>query len=147
MNEIELNNTNLKKFVENLRKQDKEELKYFLGNNYKNKFITFILNNKTDTYFLSYNLQPACIGGAFKDKCGAQVWLLCTDNYDRKFLLKYLINKINLFKDKYGYLYNYIYKSNFKFLKFLKKQGFKVINTNNPNVKMFYFKRRKPCDI
>ncbi len=63
MIEIELNKKNLKKFISNIRDSDKEELKYFLGSNYKKKFYEMVLSIKEGIYFLSYKSSPACIGG------------------------------------------------------------------------------------
>ena len=143
MNEIKINRHNLNLFINNIRDEDLEELIYFLGNDYKNKFIDFVLNNQKGTYFLEHNSMPSCIGGIYNDNFGGQVWLLCSKDYDKKFLFTYIKEKINVFKKNNSYLYNYIYKSNFKALKWLKKFGFKVINSNNKNIKLFYHRREK----
>ena len=90
MKEIEITKNNLEYFICNLRAQDKAELVYFLGNDYKKKFINFVLNNPEGIYFLSNNSKPSCIGGVYKDKIGAQVWLLCSDDYNKKYLLQYV---------------------------------------------------------
>ena len=143
MIEIEINKKNLKKFISNIRDSDKEELKYFLGSNYKKKFYEMVLSIKEGIYFLSYNSSPACIGGIYKDETGAQIWLICAKKYDKKFLYKYIQNKIRLFINQNDYIYNYIYKSNFSFLKVLLKMGFKVKNLDNPDIKLFYYERSK----
>ena len=141
MNEITVNEENLIKFLSKIRKQDKEELIYFLGNNFKSKFINIVLSNFTETTLLEYNSIPACIGGIYKDAYGAQVWLLCSDNYDKKYLFRYIKNKLKLFQNKFDFLYNYIYKSNFSSLKWLQKCGFKVEELKNPNIKLFYYQK------
>ncbi len=143
MREIEISKNNLEIFISNLRKQDREELLYFLGKNYKTKLINTILENKKNTYLLSYKSLPSCIGGIYYDKLGAQLWLLCAENYDKKYLLSYVKEKILKFQNENIFLYNYIYKSNFKFLNFLKKLNFEVSDLKNPNIKLFYYKRRK----
>ena len=145
MREIEINKNNLNLFLENIRDKDKEELIYFFGKNYKKYFINFLLKNNKETYFLSYKSIPCAIGGAYKDKKGAQVWLLCAKEYDKKFLYKYIKEKFNKIKQKYNILYNFIYKSNFSSLNLLLKLGFQIIETNKPELKLFYLKkRRKP---
>ncbi len=143
MREIEVNIDNLEKFISNIRDSDRQELIYFLGKNYKNKFIKTLLSIKEGTYFLEYNSNPACIGGIYNNEAGGQIWLLCAKEYDKKYLYKYIKEKIILFIKNNDYLYNFIYKTNFGFLKFLLKMGFQVTELDNPDIKLFYFKRRK----
>ncbi|MBQ8476418.1 hypothetical protein IJ531_05075 [bacterium] len=146
MIEIEINKNNLEQFLDNIRDEDKKELIYFLGKDYRNIFIKTVLDNIDTTYFLALNNIPAAIGGILKDKLGAQVWLLCSKKYDRKFLLKYIKEKINLFKNENNFLYNCIYRVNFKALKWLKRFNFKVIPLGN-NIKFFYYKKGGSLDI
>lgn len=144
MLEIEINKENLEKFLLNIRNSDKEELIYFLGENYKEKFVKTVLENKKYTYFLSYNSIPSCIGGIYKDKYGAQVWLLCAEKYDKKYLFRYIKEKINIFKRDNSYLYNYIYRTNFNAIRMLSRLGFEVIDLKTPVIKKFYYERRLP---
>ena len=147
MREIEINKENLTLFLKNLRKSDAEEMIYFFGKDYKNYFIDFLLKNKKETYFLSYKSIPSAIGGAYEDKECAQVWLLCAEKYDKKFLYKYIKEKFNQIKKKYDTLYNFIYKSNFKSINLLSKLGFEVIKTNNPDLKLFYITKGGNFDL
>ena len=137
MIEIEINKQNLENFLLNIRKSDKEELIYFFGKNYKDKFIDIVLKNINSTSMLSYMGIPSCIGGTYKDVLGTQVWLLCSNKFDKKFLFKYLLKKVNELKKENRILYNYIFKSNFKAVKWLSKLGFKFSDTPDNNVKFF----------
>lgn len=147
MREIEINKENLNLFLNNLRENDREELIYFLGKDYKKCFVDFLLNNKKETYFLSYKSSPAAIGGAYNNKSCTQVWFLCAKKYDKKFLYKYIKNKFEKLKQKYDTLYNFIYKSNFSSLNLLSKFGFKVVDTNNPDLKLFYLTKGGNFDL
>jgi hypothetical protein len=144
LREIEINRHNLEVLIDNLREEDKLELIYYFKTKYKEKIINTILNIKNDTYFLAYNSIPSCIGGAYKDAKGAQVWLLCSENYNKKFLYKYVKAKLNYLKTKYNYLYNYIFESNFSSLKLLKRLGFNICSTTNSKINYFYLKGGKP---
>ena len=55
-------------------------------------------------------------------------------------VLGYVKNKLECFKDDYDFLFNFIYKSNFEFLKWLKKADFEIVD-NNENLKLFYFSK------
>ena len=147
MKEIDITKYNLKRFLSNLRSEDKDELLFFLGKNYRQKFINFLLENKNDTYFLSFNNNPACIGGFYQDTIGLQVWLLCSNSYDKKYLYKYIKEKFAIYKNKYNFIYNYIYKANFKSLKLVRKLGFEVKELNNVNIKLFYYLKGDNLDI
>lgn len=144
MIEIKATKENLEKFIDNICDEDKQELMYFLKDDYKSKFVEILLKNQENTYFLSHLNIPVAIGGLSFDKLNrAVVWLLCSNEYKKHKieLFKYVLNKIKLFKSKHNFLYNYIYKSNFKALKWLEKCGFKSLNLKNVNdFKFFYYK-------
>lgn len=147
MIEIEINKENLKKFIDDISPEDKEELKYFYKKDFKKKFIKIALENKNNcSYFLADNNKtPVAVGGVCKinnekQKTG-QIWLLVTNKAKkhRFFLYKYIKRKIVLFKTQYDFLFNYIFKSNFKALIWLKKCGFKARESSDINYKLFYF--------
>lgn len=143
MIEIEVNKENLNLFLDNIRDSDRVELEYFLGKNYRTKFINTVMENKNNTYFLSYGLTPSCIGGIYPDKIGAQVWLLCAKKYKRKFLYAYIKNKLKIFIKNNLILYNYVFESNFSSLKLIDRLGFNITNTNDSRLKLFYRKGGK----
>jgi len=149
LREIEVNRKNLIDFLDDIRECDKEELIFFLGKKYKNQFIKTVLSNKQYTYFLAENANPIAIGGICPDKNKGIVWLLCTNKakQNKKFLYSYIKNKITLFKKEYDFLYNYIYRSNFAAIKWLKKNGFNFIDLKNTNdIKFFYFSKGENFD-
>ncbi len=145
---IEINEENLAKFLNDIRLEDEEELERIFKDNYKKCFldIAFELKNDKNSYFLAdENDAPIAIGGAYqiqsdKKKIG-QIWLLSArKSYKRRFFLyKYVKNKISFFKKEFDILFNYIYKSNFDALKWLKNFGFRTQDLENPDFKMFYF--------
>lgn len=148
------NENNLKLFLKDIKKEDKLELIHTYGEDFENIFIKTILEDikDSDIYFLTHNFKPVAIGGAVKLKENpdvAQVWLLCTNNIQnhKLYLYKYIKSKIELFKKKYSILFNYIYKSNFSALLWLKKYGFKSIDLENEDFKFFYFSKGGHFDI
>lgn len=143
MKEIEINKENLNTFINDIRKTDKEELIYSYKENYKNEFINACIRQKRHIYFVSDKYEnPVAIGGIKTVKKGyGLIWLLCTNKLkeNKKDLYKYVKNKVSLFKKEYSIIFNYIYKSNFASLNFLKSLGFKIIDLPDENFKMFYF--------
>ena len=78
----------------------------------------------------------------------AQIWLLLSNKAKnhKQLIFKYVKKYLNCGFLKYDILFNFIYKSNFKALKWIKKctqKGFifSIYNTLNPDLKLFYFKR------
>ncbi len=146
MKEIEINKENLIKLFNNLRKDDLRELKVIFKNNIKRNFVKICLENK-DTYFIADDKgSPLAIGGIkifyIKNFLVGQVWLLCSNDVSKNRLsvLKYVKDKIGEFKLECDVLFNFIYKSNFSFLKWLKYADFEAIPINN-NFKLFYYKK------
>ena len=114
----------------------------------KDDFINICFDEKSEIYILGFDENsPLAIGGIYKTDINgtdAQLWLLTT-NETKKIkveFLKYLKSKIKYFKSKFQVLYNVVYKSNFKILKFLKKFDFKVRQTSNPDFKLFYYNKK-----
>lgn len=148
MIEIEINKENLIKFIDDLKPSDKEELEYFYKEDCCEKFIKIVLeNDNKHTYFLAdENYNPVALGGALRvdsKRNIGQVWLLSTNkiNKHKVFLYSYIKKKIAFFKEEYNILFNYIYKSNFSALKWLKKCGFGVKVLDDKNYKLFYFNK------
>ena len=147
---LEINKKNLFEFLDDIRECDKEELIFFLGKDYKNQFIKSVLYYKAYTYFLSDGISPVAIGGICPNKKIGVVWLLCTNKLEqnKKYIYSYVKDKINLFKKNYKILYNYIYKSNFCAINWLKKNGFTFVDLENRNdLKLFYFSKGENFDI
>lgn len=144
MIEIELNEKNLLLFLKNIRQEDKKELEYFFKENLEQNFIKICLKNP-ETYFVAdKNLQPIAIGGVKEIKNNnhtfGQVWLLCTNEYKKNkiSLYKYIKSKIDNFKTRFDFLFNYIYKTNFDALLWLKKCGFVSCDCSE-QFKLFYY--------
>ncbi len=150
MKEITVDKYNLEALLNDLRIEDKQELIASVGNDYKKIFTETILKNKNNCCFLSDdNNNPLAIGGIVKLNSNySSPWLISSNKfkYHKKDILKYVYKKINEYKKENNILFNYIYKSNFKALKWLKKFGFKTMNTNN-DYKIFYFSKEKKIDI
>jgi len=140
---LDLNKKNLKAFLDDLRKEDKKELEIFFKTNTLEDFFSLCFKNKKTTYFLeNKNNIPVALGGVVSKENKGLIWLLCTNEakYHKKELYGIIKTKISDFKKEYPYLYNYIYKTNFKALLWLKKLGFKYKKVNE-NFKYFYFER------
>lgn len=145
MIEKRINKKYLKLFLKNLRYQDKKELE----NSEINSFLEFYKICKcplSQIYFLVDEADfPLALGGVYDvskfDLKIGQIWLLSTPEiYKNRFaFLKYIKNKMDFFKNNYDILFNYIYESNFNFLKLLKANGFKALDTNKFEYKLFYF--------
>ena len=148
MQEVEINKKYLDEFVKNLRKEDKEEILECYGDNLT-EFFEICLNKKYKTYFLlADDNKPLALGGVF-DVAGnlekeARIWFLMTDNknFNKLAFSRYIKNKILNFQKDYDLLFNYIYKSNFSALKWLIPLGFKVIDINMSDYKLFYFAKK-----
>ena len=143
MKEVKATRKNIKKFIKNLRKEDYEELKYFLKKKISKKFQKE-LENLSDFYFLSDKIHPIALGGVQQDKILKNIgkaWLLCTNksSKNRIKLYKFIKEKILNYQKQYNIIYNFIFKSNFKAQKWLEKFGFIFLNTQNPDFKLFYY--------
>lgn len=145
MIEKRINKKYLKLFLKNLRYQDRKELENSNINNFL-EFYKICTSPLSEIYFLvNKNDFPMALGGVYDvSKFGlkiGQIWLLSTPEiYKNKLaFLKYIKNKIDFFKNNYDVLFNYIYEPNFSFLKFLKANEFKILNTNKFDYKLFYF--------
>lgn len=147
MIELPITREYLKIFFDNLRYEDKLELDKMCLDFSLDEFFKIITSKNSITYFIAdLNLNPIAIGGVVKENASrAKIWLLCSKNilFYKKSFLKYISLKLKYFKSNYSYLYNYIYRSNFPILNWLKGFGFKWIDLNNPDYKYFYFKRKE----
>ncbi len=144
MMEAEPNYKLLKQFLATLRREDKEETQALGCQNFEYDLFDYLDNKPEYTYFLlSKNKKPLALGGAKETGIPyvAKVWLLTTNELknNKLELYKYVKNKIELFKTKYDVLYNFIYKTNFNSLKWLKKAGFSELSLENRDYKLFYF--------
>lgn len=144
MIEVEVTNKYLREFLSNIRQEDKLEIDFSKHECFEKELFDVCFDKTYDTYFLSTNDgKPLVLGGAYlvNNSKTARVWLLATDylESEKKSVYGYVKNKIELFKDKYDILYNFIYKTNFNSLKWLKKCGFKVFDLKDSNFKLFYF--------
>ena len=145
MKNIDFSKENLSFLYDNLRQSDKKELNFYIDN--KKDFIKMCIENKKRAYFLSdAKNRPVAIGGVKKiDNSTGQIWLLSTKYFKKHkvYLMKYIFSKIEEFKKEYSILFNYIYLENFDALIWLKKSGFKVLDTNDKRFKLFYFKKEE----
>lgn len=146
--------------LNNLRNEDELELKALWGNKWIEKTIKS-LKDKDVLILYGFNDEgnfvPVSMGG-FVQMFGqnsliACVWLLST-NYiykNKKMFVTELLKQLEQASYKYEIIYNYIYKSNYKAKKWLKKLGF---NFNNPKPEglnleegfEFFYKRNNPVN-
>ena len=145
MKNIEFNKENLGELFDTLRQSDKKELNFYIKN--KKEFIKICQLSQKGAYFLADDKnRPLAVGGAKEiDNSTAQLWLLSSKYFykNRFYLMKYIYSKIEFFKQKYSKLYNYIYFENFDALIWLKKCGFKILDTKDKRFKLFYFNKEE----
>lgn len=144
MIEAQLDDKLLDEFLNTLRKEDKIEIDALADKNLKKDLFEISKDKNGYFYFLlSNNQKPLALGGAkqMKNPKIAKVWMLCTDELEKNkvHFYKYVKNKIEFLKTKFDVLYNFIYKSNFSSLVWLKKCGFKELTLTNSDYKLFYF--------
>lgn len=133
----------VKFILNNLRKEDKQELEILWGNDWYNK----ALDNIKKTSFLvligkdNYKKDVPIAMGGFeelfeKNEKIACVWLLSTDliKNNKKLFFKTLANQLLMASRKYQIMYNYIYKSNFGAKEWLEKFGFRFNNPHPENI-------------
>ncbi|MBR1617473.1 hypothetical protein IJ670_04910 [bacterium] len=139
---------NLLEFAKILRKEDKKEVVFSLGKNFENKFVNIILKHKKHTHMLFYQNIPIAIGGvcpenkkAFYGLKAGKVWLLSSylAPLHWKNIFRFLNFQLDIYKENYDFLYNYIYKSNYASISWIKKIGFEVVDLDNSDFKLFYF--------
>jgi len=145
MIEAKLTKEYLDLFVDNLRSEDKEELVQFYPTSLEEFSKTCFEDNQKIYFVLSDKIKPLALGGAYliknKKYKTAQVWLLSSNEIKESKieLFKYVLARLEEFKNEYEILFNYIYKTNFSALKWLKKAGFKVVDLKNADYKLFYY--------
>lgn len=125
--------------LNNLRQEDKQELKALWGKHWK-QFAFESIQDKDGLVLYGNNYQgetvPIAMGGIYnlsgKSCSVACVWLLSTVFVynNRHIFMKTIRKEILKASKKYDILYNYIYKSNYEAKTWLKKLGFSF---NNPN--------------
>lgn len=131
--------------LDNLRKEDKEELQALYGDNWYSSTLVDIKDKEVLVLYGNVekkNNVPIAIGGfstLFEESTEiACVWMLAS-KYIRKngvLFLKELKNQIEIAEKKYKIMYNFIYKSNKSAKKWLKKVGFKFDNPNPERMKV-----------
>lgn len=145
MKKLKTDKFNLKKLLKTIKDEDKDELKHSFGKDYAKKFLKICFKASEKYFYGDDCSNPIAIGGVepfLKDnlKIG-QIWLISSKNFTEQNieLFKYINSKINEFKKEYDVLYNIIYKSNFKALKWLSRCGFKILDTECDDYKLFYY--------
>lgn len=132
MYKISKNNLNhLNLILDNLREEDLEEVIAVYGNRWREK--VFISTINTDFITLLKDEMPIAIGGFVpnsEDSKIACVWLLCTKavTFNKYSLLKELKTQLSKAENEFDIMYNFIYKSNFGAIPWIKKLGFKFDN-------------------
>ena len=143
--------------LNNLRKEDEQELIALYGDNWKEETLA---NLKNKDFYVLYgkcnnsDIKPIAMGDFCRlfpqDNSIACVWLLTT-----KFIYKnkslFWKNLIRMFKQnclKYDIMYNFIYKSNVQAKKWLKKIGFKFDNPHPDGINLkegfeFFYKTKE----
>ncbi len=150
MIELLINRKNLNKFLNDIRKSDRDELFYHFGKKLRKKFIQTVKNTK-NTYFIgSDSGKPLALGGFHKnnDDDVFLAWLLCTNEAkNNKYeLYKYIKAKVDKYKEKCSFMFNYIYKSNYDSLKLLSALGFSIVDLTCEDFKLFYYTKGNSFD-
>ena len=116
--------------LDNLRKEDLEELKALWGEKWREQTIKNIM--ETDFLVLvGVSDNPVVMGGIWetgeKGSGVACVWLLSTEEvkFHTVALIKNISREIKKAEKKYSIFYNFIYKSNLSAKKWLRILGFK----------------------
>ena len=149
MNEIEF-------ILSNLRNEDREELENLFGENWYQKTLDSLKDEKFLILYGQGNGKgrvPVAMGGFYdvtKENCKiACVWLLSTKyvSQNKTALMRVLRNQLYNNSDKYDVLYNFIYKSNKGAKLWLRKLGFSFDNPNPENIKLkkdfeFFYRRK-----
>ena len=150
MIETKITKDNLDEFLKNLRYQDRQEMLKVMTPNFIKEFYDICLNENSASYLLqTTDKQPLALGGAVDVITGfyktARIWLLCSQYLEcnKIQVFKYVKDKLLRFKEEYDILFNFIYKSNFDSLKWLKTQGAIVVDLENIDFKLFYFVNEK----
>ncbi len=126
--------------LDNLRKEDLEEIIELWGNDWKDKFIKNTMS--TEFLILTNNNIPIAMGGIVPvgtaESGIACVWLICSKyvKNNRILLLKTIKKQIDSASSEFNVFYNYIYKLNFEAKKWLKNLGFKFDNPSPPNLEV-----------
>lgn len=148
-----LNEKLLDDLVCNLRKEDKCELIQLFPTSLDEFYKTCFEKEHKIYCVTTDKSEPLAIGGAYqvlgrKHKT-AQVWLLSSNKLkeNKIALYKYVVELINEFKKEYDTLFNFIYKSNFSSLKWLKRLGFKIVDLKNQDYKLFYYHKGGDLDL
>ncbi len=143
--------------LENLRKEDKEELVALYGDDWKIKTLNDLENKKflvlygKDNYS---NIVPIAIGGFYEcfngDKSIACAWLLSSSyiKINKSIFLKEFKNQLLFAEEKYEIMFNFIHRTNFNAKKWLAKFGFKFDNPKPKNIPVqdgfeFFYKVNK----
>ncbi len=154
INEIEF-------ILSNLRREDKEELENLFGNDWYQKTLSSLKDEKFLILYGQGNATgrvPVAMGGFYKveDKSAdiACVWLLSSRfiSQNKTALMRVLKNQLYLNAHKYDILYNFIYKSNYGAKLWLKKLGFNFDNPNPKNIKLkkdfeFFYKTKERSNL
>lgn len=147
MIEAKITQENIAEFFKYLRDSDLKEVEFFLGRKSVDEFIKACFSS-TKTYLLKTTFdEPLVLGGLKEFKQGnktiGQVWLLSTIFLykKKKSVYKYILSKIFEFQNEYTFLFNYIYKTNYSALNWLKQCGFECIDLERNDLKFFYFNK------
>jgi hypothetical protein len=143
--------------LNDLRDEDKCELKALYGRNWKKKTLLSIKDKKFYVLY-GYNKEKQSVPVAIGDFCQifpedssvACVWLLTSKNIYRNKLL-FLREFIPLFKRRsleYDIMFNFIYKSNIQAKRWLQKFGFKFDNPHPKGIEVkdgfeFFYKTKE----
>lgn len=143
--------------LSNLRDEDREELENLFGDNWFNRTLDSLKDEKFLILYGQGNGNgrvPVAMGGFYDIKneqsAVACVWLLSSRyvSQNKTALMRVLKNQLYANSSKYDVLYNFIYKSNKGAKLWLKKLGFSFDNPNPKEIKLkkdfeFFYKKRE----
>lgn len=137
--------------LENLRPEDKEEIKIHFGEDYIQKYLKEIMQYK-GRFIMGYTKKdktPVCIGGCSQSENGIGiVWLLSTNEIKNHqyCILRNIKHEIEQYIKKYWILCNVIFQKNYLAKNWLKKFGFKFENPfgiKTPDGFEFFYKKKE----
>lgn len=133
--------------ADNMREQDVKEV-MALGHKPYDALVYSVTHEDAQTFTLFYGNNPVLMGGTVGEGVGvARLWMLATDEaYIHPKKLAFMSKTwVNLLHKPYNYLYNYVWKDNFKAIRLLEYLDceFDRVSEYKKNLEFIKFSRCK----
>ena len=141
MHKVNKNLADVSYILDNLRKEDLEELQALWGENWREETLNNIMNMDFEVLLgkTKKGEVPVVMGGIWEVGRGVGcAWLLSTPEIKnhRHCFLRELRYEIEKSKSKFCLIYNFIYKENFEAKRWLKWLGFRFDNPHPKGVEV-----------